>query len=119
MKGIDSGDCVFFPSSCEAGSPTHTHKVDLSVGHCPYLSPSFQKSKSKAPQTGRIFVTGKLEIPFLKPLLPVAGRQEGTRAFQKVETQNRVVVELGWSVSDAFVAEIYLRREAAAVSFEQ
>ena len=28
---------VFFPSSCEAGSPTHTHKVDLPVGHCPYL----------------------------------------------------------------------------------
>ena len=63
MKGIDSGGCVFFPSSCAAGSPTHTHKVDLSVGHCPYLSPSSQKSKSLLGQNRSDFFTSILGFP--------------------------------------------------------
>ena len=63
MKGIDSGDSVFFPSSYAAGSPTHTHKVDLSVGRCPFLSPSSQKSKSLLGQNRSDFFTSILGFP--------------------------------------------------------
>ena len=47
LKGMDSGEYVIFPSPCAAGSPSHTHKVDLSVGHCPYFHLPFKKAKAR------------------------------------------------------------------------
>ena len=47
MKGISPGNNVIFVSSYATENPTHTHKPESTVGHCPCFQQLSKKQKQK------------------------------------------------------------------------